>query len=266
MRFRTRAVAAFAAGLMNLTLLDAPMAQEPSKLVLPTPHLRVGLVYAPSKSIFFVVKDADGKASGVTADLADAYARRLGVTVEKVLFANSGLAADALANGEVDVSFMPVDETRKKRFEVGPVYVIGQSTYMVTGASKAQTIDDVDRKGMRVLAIADTSTLRAAAASLHNPTVTPVATVAEAVAELREGKADAFALTHDSLPAYVAQVPGSHMVEGAFQKSGVAIMVAKGNVDGLNAATAFIQAGKADGTVRAALDSAGFSQEDVAQP
>ena len=45
---------------------------------------------------------------------------------------------------------------------------------------------------------------------------------------LRDGKADAFALSRDSLPTYVKQIPGSRMVDGAFQQIGIAIAVAKG--------------------------------------
>ena len=94
----------------------------------PTGKLRVALVFAPSMSVFFVVKQAGGRPRGVTADLADALGRKLGVSVEQVLFPNSGLATDALEAGSVDVAFMPVDEERRKRIAFGPNYVLGEST------------------------------------------------------------------------------------------------------------------------------------------
>jgi polar amino acid transport system substrate-binding protein len=224
----------------------------------PTGKLRVGLVFAPSKSAFFVVKDESGKPQGVTADLAAALGQKLNVPVEYVLFPNSGLATDAVESGAVDVSFMPVDEERKKRIAFGPNYALAESTYMTTGASGAKTVEDVDRAGMRVIGIANTTTIRAAGRTLKNTTIAPMESVGGAVAMLRDGKADAFALSRDSLPVYVKQVPGSRMTDGAFQQIGIAIAVAPGKPAALAAVTEFMTEAKKDGTVRKALDQAGF--------
>lgn len=225
----------------------------------PTGKLRVGLVFAPSKSAFFVVKDEHGKPQGVTADLADALGKKLNVPVETVLFPNSGLATDAVESGAVDVSFMPVDDERKKRIAFGPNYALAESTYMTTGASGAKTVEDVDRAGMRVIGIANTTTIRAAGRTLKNTTISPVESVGEAVAMLRDGKADAFALSRDSLPVYVKQVPGSRMTDGAFQQIGIAIAVAQGKPAALAAVTEFMNEAKKSGVLRAALDKAGFA-------
>jgi polar amino acid transport system substrate-binding protein len=230
----------------------------------PTGKLRVALVFAPSMSVFFVVKEADGRARGVTADLADALGSELQVPVEHVLFSNSGLATDALEAGSVDVAFMPVDEERRKRVAFGPNYVLGESTYMATAACGANTVEEVDRAGVRVIGIANTTTIRAAGRTLRNTTITPVPSVQEAVALLRDGEADAFALSRDSLPPYVKQIPGSRVVDGAFQRIGIAIAVAKGKPQALAVVTEFMDEAKRNGTVRRALDSAGF--EDPIAP
>lgn len=224
----------------------------------PTGKLRVALVFAPSMSIFFAVKDESGKPRGVTADLAAGLGRKFNLPLEPVLFPNSGLAVDALEAGTVDVAFMPVDEERKKRIAFGPNYVLGESTYMVTAALPARTVEEVDRAGVRVIGIANTTTIRAAGRTLKNTTISPVTSVEEAVAALRGGEADAFALSRDSLPTYVKQVPGSRMVDGAFQHIGIAIAVAKGKPAALAAVTEFMDEAKRNGTVRRALDAAGY--------
>lgn len=245
--------------MLALLIASSASANESTmKELAPTGKLRVALVFAPSMSIFFVVKEADGKPRGVTADLADALGKKLNVPIETVLFPNSGLATDALEAGSVDVAFMPVDEERKKRIAFGPAYVLGASTYMVTAASNAKTVEDVDRAGMRVIGIANTTTIRAAGRTLKNTTISPVTSVEEAVAMLRDGKADAFALSRDSLPTYVKQVPGSRMTDGAFQQIGIAIAVAKGKPLALAAVTEFMDEAKRNGTVRKALDAAGY--------
>jgi polar amino acid transport system substrate-binding protein len=228
------------------------------KELAPTGTLRVGLVYAPVMSTFFVFKDEAGKPKGVTADLGEALGKTLNLPVEFVLYPNSGQAVDAVESGAVDVSFMPVDDERRARIAFGPDYVRAESTYMATAACGAKTVEDVDKTGMRVIGIANTTTIRAATRTLKNTTIAPVTSVGEAVAMLREGKADAFALGRDSLPPYVAQVPGSRMTDGKFQDIGIAIATQKGKPQALAAITDFLNTAKKDGTVRRALDKGGF--------
>jgi polar amino acid transport system substrate-binding protein len=210
------------------------------------------------------VEDETRKPRGVTADLGGALGKKHNVSVEFVLFPNSGLAVDALEAGGVDVAFMPVDEERKRRIAFGPNYVLAESTYMVTAASKAKTVDEVDRAGMRVIGIANTTTIRAAGRTLKNTTISPVISVGDAVEMLRNGQVDAFALSRDSLPTYVKQVPGSRMVDGAFQQIGIAIAVANKKPFALATVTEFMDEAKRNGTVRKALDSAGFKDSPVA--
>jgi polar amino acid transport system substrate-binding protein len=224
----------------------------------PTGKLRVGVVYAPIMSTFFVLKEGDA-ARGITVDLGQALARKLNLPVEFVLYPNSGQATDAVESGAVDVSFMPIDEERRKRLAVGPDYVRAESTYMVTAASGAKTVEDVDKPGMRVIGIANTTTIRAAGRSLKNTTISAVTSVDDALKAMRDGTADAFALGRDSLPPYVKQVPGARITDGHFQQMGIAIAVQKGKAQALAAITAFMNAAKKDGTVRDALDKGGFA-------
>jgi polar amino acid transport system substrate-binding protein len=245
--------------MLALLFAAGAFAQENvMKELAPTGTLRIGLVFAPSMSAFFVVKGETGKPRGVTADMGAALAKKLDLPFEFVLYPNSGQATDAVESGAIDVSFMPVDEERKKRIAFGPAYAQAESTYMVTGASGAKTVEDVDKAGMRVIGIANTTTIRAAGRTLKNTTISPVTSVGDAVAAMRDGKADAFALSRDSLPTYIKQVPGSRMTDGAFQQINISIAVAKGKPAALAAITDFMNEAKRDGIVRKALDAAGF--------
>jgi polar amino acid transport system substrate-binding protein len=230
----------------------------------PTGKLRIGVASAPSASPLFVVKDADGAPRGVTVDLGKALAWELGVAAEFMVAPNTGELTDALEAGRIDVSFMPVDDERKKRIDFGPVYFQVESTYMVTGASGIKTVDQVDRAGVRVVGIANTTTIRAAARTLKNTTVVAAPSVGDAMAMMKGGKADAFALSRDSLPPFVAELPGSCMVEGGFQFTGVAIAVPKGRPQALACVTAFLEKAKKSGTVRRAFERAGLTHLDVA--
>src|SRR5215467_8519256 len=112
-------------GMLSAALVASGAAAQESvavKELIPTGKLRVGVVFAPAASPFFVVKEANGEPRGVTVDLARELAKQLGVPAEFMLAANSGLVTDATESGAVDVGFMPVDEERKKRVDFGPAY------------------------------------------------------------------------------------------------------------------------------------------------
>jgi len=232
--------------------------------LIPNGKLRVGVAFAPSPSPLFVVKDTDGTPRGVTVDLAGELARELGVAVEFLVAPNTGELVDALEAGRIDLSFMPVDEERTKRIDFGPAYFLVESTYMVTAASGIAKVDEVDRPGVRVVGIANTTTIRAAGRTLRNTTIRAAQSIGEAVEMLSGGKADAFALSRDSLPPFVARLPGSRIVEGGFQQTGIAIAVAKGRPQALAIVSAFLDQAKRSGFVRRAFDRAGLSHLPVA--
>jgi len=236
------------------------------KELTPTGKLRAGIVYAPALSVFFAVKDAEGRPRGVTVDLTGELACQLGVAADFMVAPNSGLVTDAVESGAIDVAFMPVDDERKTRVAFGPSYCLIESTYMVTGASGIKTLAEVDRPDVRVVGIANTTTIRAAGRSLKNTTITAATSVEAAVEMLRADQADAFALSRDSLPPFVAQLAQSRIVDGGFQQTGIAIAVAKGRPGVLSYVSAFLEHAKASGSVRQALDRAGFSGQPVAPP
>ena len=240
---------------------SAAMAATP---LAPTGTLRVGVVGAPQAGVFFVAVDAAGKARGVTVDLGAALGAELGVPVTNTVFPNSGECTEAVADGRVDVAFMPVDPARSARVSFGPGYYDLESTYLVSATSGIVTLADVDRPGLRIVGIADTTTLRASARSLHRVQPVPIRGVEEAIAMLRDGRADALALSRDSLAQVAPTIPGSHIVDGGFQRTSVAIAVPPGRPAALATASAFLDRAKRDGTVRRALDDVGLGHEPVA--
>ncbi len=142
--------------------------------------------------------------------------------------------------------------------------MLTESTYMVTATANAKTVEDVDRAGMRVIGVANTTTIRAAMKKLKNTKIVAATSVEEAVALLRDGKADAFALGRPSLPTYVKQVPGSYIVEGAFHQVAIAIAVPKNRAEALAAITAFMNDAKKSGLVRKAFDKHGLGDMPLA--
>jgi polar amino acid transport system substrate-binding protein len=241
---------------------SSPDRPDPAALreLAPTGTLRFGLAAAPSQTVFFVVKDADGSPRGVTAELA----RQAGIGIEFLVAPNTGELTDALGTGALDAVFMPVDDERRKRVDFGPVYFIDENTYLVRAGSDIRTIADVDRAGTRVIGISGTATIRTTGRLLKQTTIAPIKGVDQALDLINSGQADAFALTRASLLPLMPRVPGARILDGAYHQLEVAIAVPKNRPNALAYVTAFLEQAKASGRVRRAFDDAGFKELAVA--
>lgn len=233
------------------------------KELAPTGKLRVGIAVASTPGAGNVARDAAGY-RGVAIDLGTELAQKLAVPVEFVPYANSGALTDAAEGGAWDVAFIPVDAQRKKKVEFGSAHIVLQSTWLVAPGSPIKTLADVDKAGVRAAGVENTATARAAAASLKTVTMTLVKTADELFELLKSGKADAIALSRESLAQLSAKLPGSRVLDGAFLNSYVAIAVPKGKPVALAYASAFVDAAIASGSVRRALDKIGMQTSTVA--
>jgi polar amino acid transport system substrate-binding protein len=88
--------------------------------------------------------------------------------------------------------------------------------------------------------------------------------VAEAVARLRAGQAEAFALSRDTLRPVLQQIPGSRIVSGGFQQTQVAVAVPQGRPGALACVTDWLEVAKRTGVVRRIFDAHGFGGDAVA--
>lgn len=123
----------------------------------------------------------------------------------------------------------------------------------------------MDRPGLRGVAIVGTTTIRISARTLTQTQPLPVPSVAEAVARMRAGQADAFALSRDTLRPVVPQVPGSRIVASGFQQTQVAVAVPKSRPVALACVTAWLDGAKCTGIVPRNFDGRSFRDDAVAR-
>jgi polar amino acid transport system substrate-binding protein len=250
--------------VLSISTGASAVGDEVIKQLVPTGKLRVGVAYAPEPTPIFVAKDTAGDVHGVPRDLGIALAKTLGVPVEIVIVATTGELTDACSSGAIDIGFMPADDERRTRVDFSPPYFVIESTYLVTGHSAIKTLADVDRREVTVVGIAGSTTMRAAGRSLKSAKVVPAKSVDEAMGMMKAETAQAFALTHDALPTLQKQLPGSRILDGAFQTTGVAIAVQKDRPAALEYINDFVESAKANGTVQRAFNDAGLNQLPVA--
>jgi polar amino acid transport system substrate-binding protein len=198
--------------------------------------------------------------AAVRAELA----KRLDVPIEYIPYRNSGETQAAAATGLWDVTFMPVDDERKKVLDFGSPYHLLQSTYLVAAGSPIQTIADANRAGVRIVGVRDTATFRASQRASPHATHAALEGPADAVEAVLAARADAIALSRASLGGVAAKIPGWRILDGGFLNSTTAVAVPKGKAAALADVSAFIEEAKASGLVRRGLDGVGLTNEQVA--
>ena len=249
-------------------MLNAIRMTNPDALrqLAPTGQLRGGIVVSPAASTFFAIKDGAGEVRGVTVDLMQAFAVALKLPLALQVYDNSGQLTEAVASGACDVAFMPQDAERAKKVDFGPAYYFISSTYLVPAGSTIQSIDAVNRPGVRIVAISNTTTARSAKRTAPHASVEEVASVDQMTEMARTRRGDAFALSHDSFAGLLPKLPGARVLAGNFQQTGIAVAVPKGRSAALKLVSGLIEDAKTSGVVRRALDAAGFKDAEVAPP
>ena len=217
----------------------------------PTGTLRVGL----NMSNFLLTRTdaASGKPLGVAHDLGTELARRLGLPVEFVPHPNPGALADAANKNVWDVGFLGAEPARANEIDFTPAYVEIDSTYLVPPGSPLKTVDDVDRKGIRIIVP------NKAAYELY---LTRTIKNAELVREpggdacfkrFIDEKFDALAGLRPRLVSDQAKLPGSRVLEGRFTAVQQAAGVPKGRASAAKYLSTFIEDVKASGLVAKAI-------------
>jgi len=253
-----------------MTLLAGGAAADETALrneLAPTGKLRVAVAVGPAPSALWAVRDAaTGKPRGVTITLGSAMAEKLNVALALVEYASSGEIIAATNSGAWDVTFVPVDDERKKTVDFGSPYHLLQSTYLVAPGSPIKSLDEVNRPGVRIAGVEGTATFRASTRFAPQAAPGIVKSPDEAIALMRAGKADAIALSRETIVALLDVLPGSRALDGGFLNSTTAVAVAKNKSAALAFVRAFIEEAKASGLVRRALDDMGLTTSQIPPP
>jgi polar amino acid transport system substrate-binding protein len=232
--------------------------------IAPTGTLRVAIAVGPAPSTFWATRDATGKPKGVTVDLGKAAADKLQVPLQLVEYPNSGEIAAASDKDAWDISFMPADSEREKFVDMGPAYVVYASGYLVRAGSDIHTLAEVDHDGTKVGCIDGTATSRTLAKTLKHASLTKFPQAEVAAERIGKGEIDALSMGLEALEDLAKKLPGTRVLDGAVQSTGVVVTVPKQRPATRAWAAQFVEAAKADGTVRRAFDGNGFENVKVA--
>ena len=225
--------------------------------------LRVAIGISPAGGAYWSTKKPDGSYAGVPVTLGTEMAKQLGVPVAFVPYQNSGQIVDAADSGAYDVTFLPVDAERQARMSFGPNYEVADATYIIKAGSDITDFATLDKAGVQVVAVNNTTTMRGAMAHLKNAKVTGYQTYDEIFALLKSGSVDAFALSRDQLNAMAKQLPGSKVLAETFKQTTTAVAVPMKKPLSLAFITTFMTDAKTNGLLRRAYDANGLKDTPI---
>lgn len=242
------------ATLLGVTTAYAQTSEERAALA-PTGKLRVG-VYPGSPIL--MVKGKSGENRGLTVDLGDELARRLGVAVELVFHTRVAEVLDGVKLGNVDFAITNATLSRAKDVDFMPNLLSLEVGYLVPQGSALDSADAVDKAGVRVGVVKGSTSETRLPQVLKNASVVAVPSIKDAPKFFAAKELDAFATNKPILFELSDELPGSQVLPGRWAVEHVAIAIPKGREAGHPFLRTFTDEVKRNGALERAVMLSGL--------
>ncbi len=209
---------------------------------------------------------ASGRLSGVSVDIAEKLARRLGLTPTFVPFDTAGKVTASASRNVWDVAFLARDPLRAREISFTAPYVVIQGRYVVRNGSPVRHANEVDRPGVRMAVVRDSAYDLFLRRSIEHAELVYAANTPEAIALFASAQLDVLAGVEQALRQAVAGDSTLLMLPEPFMKIEQAMGVPAGRAPALAYLHAFIEQLKHDGEIAAILAANGQAQAQIAPP
>jgi polar amino acid transport system substrate-binding protein len=221
-------------------------------LLAPTGRLRAAINLG--NPILANADPVTGRARGVSVDLAQALARRLGVPLETIEVPAAAKSVDAVTGGAADVGFFAIDPLRGAEIAFTDAYILIEGAYLVRADSSRVVNEDVDRAGTTVVVGKGSAYDLFLTRELRHAGFVRVPGAAEVVQTLKDGGADVAGGIRQVLVEVAAGDAGLRVLPGRFMVIRQAMGLARTRGPAGEAALrAFVEAMKAGGFVAEAM-------------
>ena len=212
----------------------------------PAGRLRVGV---NTGNFLLVTKDADGRIRGIVHDLGQELARRLGTSAEFVLYPQAGEVADAAKAGVWDVAFIGAEPQRANEIDFTEAYIEIEATYLVPAGSAIRSLEEVDRKGVRIAVAARSAYDLWLSRNIRHAELVRTEGIEGSYQLFLKEKLDVLSGLKPRLLMDQAKLPGSRILEGRFTAVQQAIGAPKGRRGAADYLKSFVAEIKASGLV-----------------
>ncbi|MBW8719060.1 MAG: ABC transporter substrate-binding protein [Variovorax paradoxus] len=208
-----------------------------------------------------------GAPAGVSVDLACAFAKRLGVALELVVFDAAGKSVEAVANEQADIGFFAIDPVRGAQIAFTEAYVLIEGSYLVRERSPLQHNDEVDREGTAVAVGKGSAYDLYLTCELKHAQIVRAPTSPTVVQTFLEQNLDVAAGVRQQLESDSRVHAGLRLLPGRFMVIRQAMGTPKTRgADAARALRVFVEEMKASGFVADALNRHGIEGASVAPP
>ncbi|NCF27960.1 MAG: transporter substrate-binding domain-containing protein [Gammaproteobacteria bacterium] len=223
----------------------------------PTGVLRAGI----NMSNFLLVtgETPEGDPDGVSPDIAREVARRLGVPVTFVPFKTPGELADAAVDDLWDIGNIGAEPERAKVIAFSAAYVEIEATYMVPADSPIQSIEEVDREGVRIAVSARSAYELWLSDNIKHAQLIMAQGLAGSFDTFVEQKLDALAGLRPRLVDDVKKLPGARILDGKFTAVQQAIGTKPDRAASVAYLRDFVEEVKASGFVASLIEKHGVT-------
>ena len=208
---------------------------------------------------------ATGAPGGVSVDLARAFADRLGVGLELVVFDTAGKSVEAVAQEQADIGFFAIDPVRGAQIAFTHAYVLIEGSYLVRDDSPLRANEEVDGAGQRIVVGKGSAYDLYLTRELKHAEIVRAPSSPAVVQTFLDQALDVAAGVRQQLEADARKQAGLRLLPGRFMVIQQAMGVPKSRgAEAAAALRAFVEDMKATGFVADALTRHGIQGASVA--
>src|SRR5215470_4351443 len=226
----------------------------------PQGMLRAGI----NLSNFLLVtgRAPNGDPQGIAPDMAAEIATRLGVPLKLIPYESPGKLADAVADW--DVGLIGAEPARAAEITFTAAYLEIEATYLLPADSKIRSMEEVDRKGVRIAVAARSAYDLYLSRTIQNAELMHAAGLDASYELFVREKLDALAGLRPRLAKDVQKLPGARLLEGRFTAVQQAVGTPKARIASAAFLAAFVEEAKASGLVARLIERHGVQGVNVA--
>ena len=199
--------------------------------------------------------------------MARAVADRLGVPVQYVTFRSPGELADAAGEDVWDIANIGAEPERARVITFSAAYAEIEATYMVPDGSPIQSVDEVDREGVRIAVSARSAYELWLSDHIEHAELRLTQGLDASFDLFVEQNLEALAGLRPRLITDVERLPGARLLEGRFTAVQQAIGTKPDRAASISFLRDFVEEAKASGLVADLIEKHGVvGQLTVAPP
>jgi polar amino acid transport system substrate-binding protein len=243
---------------MAITAANSPptFAQDACEVLAPKGRLRVGVYLGSPTSM--VQHANSGETHGLSFDLGNELARRLGVPFEQVNYQRINDVLEGMKAGEVDFTVSNATPARALDVAFSQTLISLELGYLVSATSPIAAASDVDRPGMRIGVTQGSTSERTLPKLLANAKVVPAQNLTSAIQLLERGELDAFATNKPTLFEMSDQMKGARVLDGRWGEEHIAVAIPKGRDSAMEYLRRFVEEVQSNGILSRAVAQAGL--------